>query len=262
MYARVGSFQTSMSYSIRQLAALANISSRTLRHYDAVGLLTPSSIGKNGYRFYEHADLLRLQNILFYRELDFSLDEIKRILMGTDFDILSSLAYQKRLLENKRKRLSTIISTINKTIHSMKNNEPLKDEELYEGLTSKEIQSRKQEAAELYGHTDAYKESQKRVARFTRTDWQSIKVDAQKNIEALAKLKRSGADPTSPAVQEEIVHHHAGIQRFYDCTRQIYLGLADLYVTDPRFRKNYDDHEEGLAEFLSTGMKEFAKHLP
>lgn len=247
-----------MSYTVSQLAKKAGITPRTLRHYDKVGLLSPSFLGKNGYRYYEETDLLTLQQILFFRELDFSLEDIKRILSNPGFDVLRSLREQERLLFAKQRRLKTILTTIQSTIHAMQNNQHLSDNELYEGFSSEEIERMKQEAKDRWGNTDAYKQSQERVAKFTKADWAEMKAATATNIANLIALMNAGTSPADPKVQAEIANHHAGINRFYDCTPEIYRGLADMYVQDPRFRKHYDDQHAGLAEFLAEGMRIFA----
>lgn len=246
-----------MEYSIQQLAKKAGVTTRALRHYDAVGLLSPSRLGKNGYRHYGEPELVRLQQVLFYRELDYPLPEIKRLLDHPRFNVVESLTYQKGMLQLKKKRLEGIIKTINETINAMNNNQPVSDQDMYGSLSQKEIESYKKEAKERWGNTDAYRQSQERVKKFTKEDWQKIKADTDANLRALVALLDAGKKPDDPEVQAEVVKHHAGIDRFYDCTMQIYRGLAEGYVADQRFADFYREYDERLPEFLSAAMKVF-----
>lgn len=140
-----------MPYTVNQLATLANISVRTLHHYDAIGLLRPSFIAKNGYRQYEEQELVRLQHILFFRELDFSLDDIKRIMSSPEFDVIEALKSQEALMKLKRARLDTLIKSIHNTIQSMTDNTPLASEELYDALKDDDVKQYQDEVKERWG---------------------------------------------------------------------------------------------------------------
>ena len=144
-----------MSYTVRQLADLSGVTPRTLRFYDQQGLLSPSLRGKNGYRYYGREELVRLQQILFYRELDYPLDEIKKMMDHPKFDAVESLGVQKRLLDLKQRRLQKIIRTIDDTIASMKNDAPPADRDMYGSLSTEESEAHKKEAKERWGHADA-----------------------------------------------------------------------------------------------------------
>lgn len=243
-----------MSYTVKQLANLAGITPRTLRHYDKVGLLSPASHGKNGYRYYEDEELNRLQQILFFKELEFPLKEIKRILSHPNFDPKDSLLYQKRLLTLKKKRLERIIKSIDKTILRMNNQQKPSNEDMYEGLSSEVIDEYKKEAKERWGGTDAYKQSQERVKNFTKDDWKTIKEEGRKNMEDLVALMLEGKEVTSAEVQKEVEVHYKGISRFYDCSMQMYHGLADMYLTDQRFADYYRKFHPELPEYLVAAI--------
>jgi len=245
------------TYTVSQLAKAAGVTPRTLRHYHAIGLLSPSAIRDNGYRSYTHDDLLRLQQILFYRELDVPLPEIKRLLERPGFDVAASLRFHLSALEQKRRRLGTLINTIHKTLDAMDNNRPITEDELYEGFPREEVAQIKQEASDRWGHTDAYKQSQQRVSKFTKQDWEEIKSTTDENLRALVALLESGAAPDSPETQAEITKHYAGIGRFYDCSLDIYRGLADMYLADQRFADTYRKYHKDLPEYLVAGMRAF-----
>ena len=251
----------SMVYTVSQLAKQAGVTPRTLRYYDKVGLLHPSHIGENGYRYYESSDLIRLQHILFYRELDFSIKDIRRILNDPQFDSRRALQEQKRILEARGRRIKMLIKTINNTIHSMNTKQTISDEDLYEGFSKEEIEEIKREAKERWGHSSEYMQSMQRTKAFAKEDWKKIKEETERNMTALAKLMDDGEEADSSSVQAEIKKHFEGINQFYDCSKEVYLGLANMYVSDERFKAHYEAYRPGLAEFLSNGMKHFVKSL-
>jgi DNA-binding transcriptional MerR regulator len=250
-----------MRYTVQKLAQLAGVTPRTLRFYDKAGLLSPAEVGANGYRYYGEEELLRLQQILFFRELDFPLADIKRMIDAPDFDHAEALAYQKKLLELKKNRIEGIIMTIDTTINAMTNDTRPTDKDIYGDLSTDEIDAMKNEARERWGGTEAYRQSRERAAKFTKQDWQRMREESESYMKELVALQEAGAAPESPEVQAQIARHHAGIERFYDCGPEIYAGLADMYVADPRFTAVYEKAGTGMADYLSKGMKHFAKSL-
>jgi len=139
------------AYTISQLAKMAGVSVRTLHHYDHIGLLKPSSRTTAGYRLYEEQDLLRLQQILFFKELEFPLKEIRDILDDPEFDQIKALENHRRLLQKRTERLARLLKTIDKTIQRLEeDNMTMTDKELYEGFTQEQIERYKRQARELY----------------------------------------------------------------------------------------------------------------
>ncbi len=246
-----------MSYSIQQFAKRSGVTPRTLRFYEQKGLLAASQRRKNGYRAYDDGDSARLQQVLFFRELDFPLEEIKSLLDRPHLNACDVLAYQKELLVLKKKRLTRLIRTIETTIDRMSTHQPIEDKDIYGALSQTEIDAYKREAQQRWGHTDAYRQSQERVKGFNKQDWQAIQDATNANIKALVTLMVAGKMPDDPDVQAEIANHHAGIERFYTCTPQIYRGLADMYVADQRFGDFYRKYHPDLPEFLAKGMRLF-----
>ncbi|MFA6604280.1 MAG: TipAS antibiotic-recognition domain-containing protein [Patescibacteria group bacterium] len=120
-----------------------------------------------------------------------------------------------------------------------------------------QLRSFEKEAEARWGRTEAFRQSRERVAKFTKEDWQRIGAETDANLRALTALLTAGKDPASPEVQAEIAKHHASIDRFYDCTPQIYRGLAGMYVADQRFTDFYGQFHAGLPAFLSAGMLAF-----
>ena len=244
-----------MPYTVHELAELAGISVRTLHYYDEIGLLEPSSIEKNGYRSYEEKELLRLQQILFFRELDFPLEDIKRILDKPDFEIVAALRSHKELIKVKQKRLDGLIKTIDKTIKHMTKQQKMKDEELYDAFKDPEVKEYQEEAKQRWGNTDAYKQSMAKVGKMTKPEMEKLKKDGIELTKKLAAAMDKGTK--NKEVQALIAQHYKGIQFFYDCPLEMYRNLGKMYVDDPRFAKNYDKYRPGLAIFMRDAIEWF-----
>lgn len=241
-----------MAYTVQQLARLAGVSARTLRFYDSIHLLSPSHVGDNGYRYYEHAELVRLQQILFFRELDFSLDDIKRMMHAPGFDVLRALRDQQHLLRLKRKRLDTLIRSIDHTITSMQQHTPPSDETLYDAFKDDDVKAYQAEVKERWGNTDAYKHSMEKVRKMTKQQMEELKARTKDLTQRLADAM--DLDPASEGAQALVAQHHAGIEFFYPCSMQMYRGLGQMYVDDPRFTAYYDAFRPGLAVWLRDAI--------
>jgi DNA-binding transcriptional MerR regulator len=244
-----------MTYTVNQLAKLAHVSVRTLHYYDEVGLLKPARIEKNGYRYYGEEELLRLQQILFFKELEFPLEEIKRLMLNPNFNITSALHEQKGLIELKRKRLTTILKTIDKTIDKIEKEQPMEDQELYNGLSNEELEAYAKEAEKRWGNTEAYKQSKERAAKMSKQDIEDLKKNGDLFNKKLAASVHFGA--TSPEFQELVQQHYDSLRMFYEPNLEMYKGLANLYVDDPRFTDAYDRYTPGLAKFMREAMLYF-----
>ncbi len=247
-----------MNYKVKEVAQLVGISVRTLHHYHQIGLLTPSSITSSGYRLYDDGDLERLQQVLFFKELDFNLSEIKEIIDSPNFDRKHALENHRELLYEKMKRLENIIESVNKTIDVMEGKRVMDNKEMFEGFDISEIEKHKekyaQETRERYGNTDAYAESQRRTSKYSKEDWARIMERQGEIYNKLAALMDK--EPSNLEVQKVIEENRQHItDSFYNCTVEIYRGLGQLYVNDQRFTKNIDKFKEGLAKFLSDAIK-------
>lgn len=239
---------------------MAGVSVRTLHHYDQIALLKPSARTAAGYRQYGEKDLLRLQQILFFRELDFSLSEIKKILDRPGFDQVAALENHRALLRERVHRLHRLVKTIDKTIQKLSEEKmEMTDEELYEGFTKEQIAEIQREVRERYDPA-IVKESQERVRQMSKAQWQAVKKDGGEIPRALAALMESHAKPNDARVQALIARHHAWIGQFYTVTPEIYRGLGQMYVEDARFRAHYDQHRAGLADFMRAAMEYYCEH--
>ena len=234
---------------IKEFAEQIGVSVRTLHYYDEIGLLKPSEVdAQNGYRFYDERSLERMQEILFYRELDFSLKTIAQILSSPDYDKQQALTRQRKLLLAKKERLERLIDALD----SMEKGEGfMKPNNEYEDLKNKYAE----EVRQRWGSTDAYKESQQRNTDFSQA---ASLLDAV--FEEFAELDRSGISPDDEAAKIQVEKLQRCItENFYTCTNEILAGLGQMYVVDERFKNNIDKHGEGTAEFVSQCIKSYCK---
>jgi DNA-binding transcriptional MerR regulator len=244
--------------TVKKLADLSGVSVRALHHYDETKLLKPAYRTDSGYRLYGYEEYLRLQQILFYRELGVSLDEIKKILDSPDFDLKKSLEKHRSELFKKKDHLLSLISTVDKTLKMLSEGNMITEEELYEGFDKSEIESLKKEVNEKYD-PKLVGESETRMKNMSREKWTEIKSDSDAFTKELAELM--DRDPADPEVQKLISRHHQWIENFYSCNADVYRGLGELYVTDDRFRATYDRYKTGLADFMKKAMQLYAENL-
>jgi DNA-binding transcriptional MerR regulator len=240
-----------MGYSVGRVAALAGVTIRTLHHYDEVGLLSPSGRSAAGYRIYEASDLERLQRILFYRELGFTLKEISTIVDDPQTDAVGHLRRQRGLLTERIERLSAMVEAIDYEMEAMTVDIPLTPEERLEVFGEFRPGDYAEEAEQRWGGTEAYRQSQRRVASYEKEDWQQLKAEEEEVRARLATALAAGLAPDSEEAMAAAEAHRQHISRwFYECTYEIHRGLADMYVSDERFRSNYDATAPGLARYI------------
>jgi DNA-binding transcriptional MerR regulator len=247
-----------MAYTIKKLAEMAGVSVRTLHHYDAIGLVVPGSRSASGYRLYGEEELLRLQAVLFYRELDMGLEEIARILDEPGSDPIAALETQRRLLAAQAGRLARLMDTVDRTIGRLKGENMLSDEELYEGFETGEIEGIKAEARERWGDTEAYAQSQKRVAKMTKEDLARVKAEGESIDAAAASALSAGEDPASSLAQAIMARKFNQLRAFYEPSKELFAGLGRMYVEDERFRARYEAIAPGLADYLRRAMEVYA----
>jgi DNA-binding transcriptional MerR regulator len=218
--------------------------------------LSPESRTDAGYRLYGPAELAKLQQILFFKELDFPLVVIRRLMNSPGFDEAKALEQHRELLLERRERFEKLIQTVNHTLNSMQGEKTMEDKELFENFDMAEIEAHKAKyAAEV---DEKYKGWQQRdkTKHYGKKEWAEVMQRGKQIQEDLTKLMDEGCEPADPAVQGVIDRHFHHIDTsFYDCSLEIYEGLSNLYVDDPRFTENIDKVRNGLAEFQSKAMK-------
>lgn len=245
-----------MGYSIGKVADLSGVTIRTLHHYDEIGLLSPSGRSEAGYRIYEAQDLERLQRILFYRELGFTLQKIAAIVDDPHTDAAGHLERQRGLLTERIGRLQKMVAAIDYEMEARKMDINLTPEERFEVFGDFDPEEHAEEAERRWGDSEAYKQSQRRVSEYTKEDWLKIKAEAEEIIARLAEIFKSGAVPDSEEAMDAVEAHRQHISRwYYDCTHEIHIGLGEMYVSDERFRANYDVHAPGLSEFIRDAAR-------
>ncbi len=243
-----------MSYSVGQVAELAGVTVRTLHHYGQIGLLEPNDRSGAGYRLYSDADLDRLQHILFYRELGFSLEDITTILNDPGADTAGHLRNQHELLEKRIARLTEMVKAVEKEMEAHTMGIQLTPEEKFEIFGPNYSDDYEAEAEQRWGQTDAWKESQSRTSKFGKQDWIRIKADGDALNRRLAESMTSGNGPGSVVAMDLAEEHHRAIEVFYDCPYPMHRGLGDMYLADPRFTKTYEDVAPGLARWLRDAI--------
>ena len=240
-----------MSYSVGQVADLAGVTIRMLHHYDEIRLLSPSGRSAAGYRIYDEADLERLRQILFYRELGFTLEEIATIVDDPRTDAVGHLRHQRGLLTERIERLRAMVAAIDREMEANTMGIHLTPEERFEVFGNFNPENYAEEAEQRWGETEAYRQSQRRVASYTKEDWLQIKVEEEEVRADLAAAFAAGLAPDSDEAMAAAETHRQHISRwFYECSYDVHRGLTDMYVSDERFRANYDALAPGLARFI------------
>jgi DNA-binding transcriptional MerR regulator len=252
--------ETTMAYTVKQVARLSRISVRTLHFYDEVGLLKPAWTGANGYRFYEEPQLLTLQQILFYRELGIELKQIKRILGRKDFERIEALQSHRKILEEDVARKRQLIGTIDRTIEHLKGRKKMKNEELFEGFSPEVQAQHEQYLVDRFGEgmKQGIAQSKARVQNWKKADWQRSGAAFDEICRDLAGALEKQAGAGSEEVQAIIRRHYEWLKQFWTPTRDAYAGHAQLIV-DSDLRRPYELHHPQLPEFTAAAIKVFAK---
>jgi DNA-binding transcriptional MerR regulator len=246
----MGNLETA-GYTVGRVADLSGVTIRTLHHYDEIGLLSPSGRSAAGYRLYEDSDLERLRRILFYRELGFDLTEISAIIDDPRTDALGHLRRQRGLLVERIGRLSAMVEAIDHEMEARTMDIRLTPEERFEVFGEFRPEDHAEEAERRWGETDSYKESNRRVSAYKKEDWQRLKAEEEEIRNRLAAAFESGLAPDSEEATTAAEAHRQHISRwFYECSHEMHRGLTDMYVSDERFRSNYDATSPGLAAFI------------
>lgn len=243
-----------MPYTIKEVADLAGVSTRTIRYYDEIGLLSPAETRDNGYRYYDQDSLLMLQQIMFLRELDVPLKEIHLILNQPGFNLLSGLEKHRVALQARAARLSTLIETVNQTIAMLQGESIMSDKDYFEGFDETQYE---EEAKQRWGHTSQYAESQKKWSSYSNEQKEAIKFEGGE-ITMRMVGNDPGLSPDDPAVQAAVGDYYAYLNKyFYTCEVEFIRNLADMWVQDPRFAINYERIREGGAEFVRQAVHIF-----
>ena len=245
-----------MSHTVGAVARLAGVTVRTLHHYDEIGLLSPSGRSDAGYRHYGDADLDRLQRILFYRELGFGLDDIKTVMTDGGADAVGHLRRQHAMLLDRIGRLERMAVAVEKAMEARTMGISLTPEERFEVFGDHDPDEYAAEVEERWGDSDPYRESKRRTSAYTKADWQRIKAQGQAAIEQVVAAMRAGRPADSPeAVDGAEAHRRQIDDAFYPLSYEGHVGLAEMYLADPRFTATYEKIAPGLAQYLHDAIK-------
>jgi len=253
------------TYTIGQLAKLAGVTTKTLRHYERINLLVPQARTDAGYRLYNDADGRKLAEILAYRALNMPLDQIAQLLnTGTTASTATGaiappttrserLAAHLSKMQTERKKLDHLISHLEEMLLNEEEGTPMNTQDELNGFANNPYE---EEAKGQWGHTDAYKESAKRVKNYTPADWERYKKEAADINDRFVALMQAGTAADSKQAQELAEEHRQLISTwFYDCTPQMHAGFGDMWEADPRFKQNIDKAAEGLSEYMAQAFK-------
>lgn len=249
-----------MSYTVKKLAKLSGVSVRTLHWYDEIGLLKPAYYGANGYRYYEEEQLLILQQILFFRELGFKLNDIQKVLGSNDFDKIRALYAHRQILEESVGRMGELIATVDKTIMHIKGTHQMKDKEFYSGFGSEKQKEYEQYLVKYHGTVaeNLILECKKKTKNWDKSDWKGIEQEGNEIYKGLGECIDKGLGPRDDAVQALIEKHYQMIERFYTVSKDVYMGLAQLYCEHSDFRKWFENHHPKLVDFIAEAMRVYA----
>ncbi len=248
-------------YSAKGLSKLAGVSVRTLHHYDEIGLLKPAIRTESKYRLYGENELIKLQQILFYKELDFPLKEIIEILNGPDFDLIKAFESHRQALESKKENINVMLNTIEKTISNLKGKKMITNEELFEGFAAEDVTPIRNEAIKKYG-VEQVESSENSLKKLSKEQFAQLKKEQQEIGKNLFDL--SHMSPESELVQLEIARHYKNIRKFWgtdgmqDTQWKQYKGLGELYMADERFSTVDGSPQPEFVKFLSRAMTHFA----
>jgi len=243
-----------MAFTVGELSRLTGVTVRALHHYDEIGLVRPSQRSAAGYRIYNDGDVLRLQQVLVFRELGVPLDEI-----GTAIDRASDraalLRKHRRELADKRTRIDAMLAAVDAALGALEKGQtmqPVDVKKMFDGFNPEDYE---EEARQRWGHTDAYKESARRTKQYGKPEWEAIRRESEAIYARLAELMQQGAGAADPAVQAAVEDHRMHLERwFYPCSKQMHHGLGEMYVADTRFTANLDKVAPGFARFLRDAI--------
>lgn len=247
-----------MSYTVRQLSTLAGISTRTLHYYDEIGLLKPETVGANRYRYYGDDSVQRLQQILFYRELDLPLENIKQIMGRRDFDALKALESHRRVLGQRVERLKALIQTVEDTILNLKGQKAMNKEQLFEAFSDEQQEEYAREAEQLYD-PEIVRASNRRWKSYSAEERKRILEEGSQVYVDLLKVMDKGAESTE--VQACVARWRKHMDHFWTPSLEQLAGLAEGYNSDPRFKANFDKIDPSLAGFMREAVKVYVARV-
>lgn len=249
-----------MAYTVREIAKLSGVSVRTLHYYDEIDLLKPAFYGENGYRFYEEPELLRLQQILFFRELDVPLEHIQLILKSNQFDQIEALNSHRRLLAEKGKRIESLLDTIDKTIKHLRGEITMPHQEMYEGFINQQKERFSQALKDKYGDK-AEEVLAKERERFSQLNFDDLKGESDRlNAQMVSAIERNLV-VSDPEVQEVVRWQYQLSGRLigHTPTKEEFVRLGDTNTEDPALQSFIESIHPGLARYMRDAVRFYAE---
>jgi len=245
-------------YTVKQLSTLAGVTPRTLHHYDQIDLLKPESVGENGYRYYGEKSLLQLQQILFYRELGFSLESIREMLGRPEFQVLDALEEHRESLRGRVRRLERLIQTVDKTIQHLKGEDFMSAKGLFEGFSEEQQEEYAKQAEQMYD-PETVRESNRKWKSYSAEKKQAILDEGKQVYLDMIAAMPEGAD--SPEVQAIVERWQKHMDYFWTPSLDQLVGLATMYGQSPDFKANFDQMHPDLADFMREAVELYVKRL-
>ena len=242
--------------TVGQVAESVGVTVRTLHHYDEIGLVTPSCRSSSGYRLYTGADLTRLQHVVVYRRLGFALEDIRALLDDPDADVAGHLRRQRSAVMTRRDEMTRLVDALDRALEAHMSGTSLSRDEQRELFGDAFTEEYAAEAQERWGDTEAWAQSRRRTAAYTREDWVAIKADEEAVTAAFVAAMRAGEPASGERATEAAEAHRRHIDTwFYDLPHAMHRGLGDLYTSDERFTRTYEDRAPGLAVYVRDAIR-------
>jgi MerR family transcriptional regulator, thiopeptide resistance regulator len=238
--------------TVGQVAERFGVTVRTLHHYDEIGLLSPGERTPAGYRLYTEGDLTRLQHVVVYRRLGFTLEEVA-LLLDHPESAAEHLRRQRTAVLQRLGEMRDLVAAIDRALEREMSNQPATPEDLKE-LFGEGFHDAQEEAEQRWGDTDPWRQSQERTRGYTKADWAEVRAESDRTHQAFTDAMDAGEPPTSEVAMDAAELHRASMQRFYDCSHEMHRGLADMYVSDPRFTATYDEIRPGMAHYVRDAI--------
>lgn len=246
-----------MEYTIKDLARMAGVSTRTLRYYDEIGVLKPARINSSGYRIYGQTEVNRLQQVMFYRELGMSLEKIGELVTRPSFNVVEALREHREKLLEKKEQLDVLLQNVEKSIAAAEGRSKMSDQEKFEGFKQKMVEENERkygrEARQKYGD-DAVNKANEKVMGMSPEQYEDVTKLAAEVMETLRAAFRTG-NPSGPLAQKAADLHRQWLCYYWGSySKEAHAGLAQMYVDDARFTKYYDQEQPGTAAFLRDAI--------
>ena len=241
-------------YTVSQLAKLSGVSARALQYYHRIGLLEPTEIGENGYRYYGENKVFELQQIIFFKELDFSLSEIKGIMKKPSFSVEKSLIKQKELIHQKMERLHSIIQLIDKTLKNRKGENEMSGQDYFEEINEAKVKEYTKRAKEAYGE-EVVNQSINQVKREYNNDYAKMQREFEEWLESVKSIMDKGHD--SVEAQDLMAQWYEKMKKIFPCDIQIFSSLGMMYKDNEEFAVNFRKVHEQMPEFVCEAIQVF-----